>query len=519
MPRNIVLINCDSLRADFLSPYGCDFIPTPNIGHLAETGVTYTNAITAATVCAPARASALTGQLVSGHGYWTNQLSFRPGTRFFPERLRDAGYITAKVGVDDHITPDNDLGYRYIRLFTENKPGSVYLRQLQENHPEATRYGMVSEDGHHFKYTEEEHYDRWTCDNATAFLRSYSEKGTLPDGTATEDKPFFLNCSFLMPHAPYLPPQEVAGTVDETKMPDRLTLTRDDIPDVEAYRRAWIYDPCANAPAETKQAAERRLRLAYCEMIAEIDRLVGRITDTLRETGLWENTTVLFTTDHGSMEYDYGLDTKGPFPYHQQLFIPLLVANHPDLQPGTRSDCLCGNLDLGATILDIAGDQAPFGLSRSLIGMANGRVPEREVNISEFCDSCKNLVDKRYTFSYYPFTGVCTLFDRINDPAERVNLADLPAYAEVKLRFMMHLTDFLILAKGVRIEAHDLAPAVREGIEAKKPGFLDEFEICYPLPNMASVEKVREAGLDGDYNEFCRGREIKAHYGVYFQQK
>ncbi len=516
MPRNIVLISADSLRADFLSPYGCDFIPTPNIESLAQSGVTYTNAITAATVCAPARASALTGLLVSDHDYWTNQLSFRPGIEFLPERLRDAGYLTAKVGVDDHITPDNDMGYRYIKLFTENKPGSVYLKELQARHPEATHYGM-SEDGYHFKYPEDEHYDRWSCDNAVEFIQSYAESGTLPDGTSTEEKPFFLNCAFLMPHAPYLPPKEVAGLVDESKMPARMELTRDDIPAVEAYRRAWIYDPAAGAAPENKLEEQRKLRLAYCEMVAEIDRLVGRILDALRATGLWENTTVLLTADHGSMEYDYGLDTKGPFPYHGQLFIPMIVANHPRLEAGTRCDCLCGNIDIGATFLDIAGDTRAFGLSRSLIGMADGAVPEREVHISEFCDSCKNLIDKRYTFSYYPFTGVCTLFDRIEDPDETVNLANLPEYTEVKLRFMMHLTDYMILAKGVRIEAHDLAPEVKAGIEKKDPAFLDHFDICYPLPNMASVEKVREAGLDGDYNEFCRDREIKAHYGVYFK--
>ncbi len=519
MPRSIILINCDSLRRDFLSPYGCDFIPTPRIGQLAESGVTYTNAITAATVCAPARASALTGLLVSGHDYWTNQMSFRANMTFFPQRLADAGYITAKVGVDDHITPDNDNGYQYSKLFAENKPGSEYLRQLKEKHPEAVRYGMASEDGYHFLYPENEHYDHWTCDNAIDFLRSYSETGTLPDGTAAGDRPFFLNCAFLMPHAPYLPPLEVSGLVDETKIPPRLSLTRDDIPDVEQYRRAWIYDPASRAAPENRDEAERKLRLAYCEMVAEIDRLVGRIVDTLQETGLWENTTVLFTTDHGSMEYDYALDTKGPFPYHQQLFIPLIVANHPRLTPGTTCDCLCGNLDLGMTILDIAGDTAPFGLSRSLLGLADGTVPEREVNISEFCDSCKNLVDKRYTFSYYPFTGFCTLFDRIDDPSEMVNLADRAEYAETKLRFMMHLTDFMILSKGVRVEAHDLVPAVRLGIEKKDPAFLDSFDICYPVSSVNSLEQVKKAGLDGNYNEFCRGREIKAHYGIYFQQK
>jgi len=78
--RNVVLIVCDQLRPDFLSAYGSDFIPTPNIDELARNGVTFDNAITASTVCAPARASMVTGQLVSGHDGWTNNIPCRAGT-------------------------------------------------------------------------------------------------------------------------------------------------------------------------------------------------------------------------------------------------------------------------------------------------------------------------------------------------------------------------------------------------------------------------------------------------------
>jgi hypothetical protein len=122
----------------------------------------------------------------------------------------------------------------------------------------------------------------------------------------------------------------------------------------------------------------------------------------------------------------------------------------------------------------------------------------------------------RYTYIYYPFTGTARLYDRINDPEEKNNLISDPAYAALERRFLMHTIDFMLLSKGVRIEAHDMTPETRAGIEKKHPRFLDNFDIAYPISTRAAQQRLRDAGLDADYNEFCRTRPIKAHYGVYF---
>lgn len=515
--RNVLLVICDQLRPDYLHAYGADFIPTPNLDRLAGEGMTFTNAITASTVCAPARASFITGLPVSAHGAWTNNIPCKEGTVYLPERMNDAGYMTAAVGVYDHAPYGNTCGYQYTRVFDENPDSCEYFDELKAKHPDATHRYMG--EGLQFKYGEEDHYDTWGCDKAIEFIESYTQTGQAPDGTrpSSPDAPFFLYCGFLMPHGPNFPPKEVSGSVDPDKLPEPWILERDDIPGVEAYRRAFLNPPEALKDPRSVFSQRMKERLAYCEMIVAIDRLVGRLIHTLEEQGIYENTTIIFSGDHGSCDNDYNISTKGPWPYSPQLFIPMIIANHPELAPGSRSDVLCGNMDIGATVLDIAGDPRAFGLSRSMIGMAKGTVPERSVHMSEFCDSLKNLVDKRYTFSYYPFTGKYTLFDRIADPRTTKDLAKDPAYTEVVQRFLMKTIDLMILAKGVRIEAHDLIPEVRAGIEEMHPTFLDDFEICYPLDSMESVRRVREAGLDADYNEFCREKKVTAHYGVYWE--
>lgn len=515
--RNIVLILVDELRPDFIGPYGADFVRTPNLDALAAEGATFDNAITASTVCAPARGAILTGRFVSGHGAWTNDVPFNEGCTFLPERLNEAGYMTAAVGVSDHVTSENSRGCQYRSLFDGSNPDGKYMTYLKSAYPEARRY--AEDDGtSHFKYPEPYFYDRWSCDQATDFIEHYAKNGTAPDGTApkTENAPFFLYCGFLSPHGPHLPPHGLEGAVDPEKIPTVLTTRRQDIAPVEKYRRAFLnsHEELVNPEAAVpRRMQERRI---YCEMIAEVDALVGRIVQSLKDNGIYEDTTIIFSSDHGSVNNDYNVVTKGPWPYRPQLFIPLIVANAPGLQPNTHSDCLCGNLDIGGTALALAGDEKAFGVSRSLIGMANGSVPQREVNMSEFSDACKTLVNKQYTFTYYPFTGQTCLYDRVNDPLETVDLSGRPEYAALEKKFLMDVVDFMCIAKGVRLEAHDVVPEIRQGLEKKHPQFMDDFDIAFPLTSWDEVERVRDAGLDHTYNEFCREKPIMAHYGVYF---
>jgi hypothetical protein len=82
--------------------------------------------------------------------------------------------------------------------------------------------------------------------------------------------------------------------------------------------------------------------------------------------------------------------------------------------------------------------------------------------------------------------------------------AELPYLKDIERKFLMHVIDMMVLAKGVRLEAHDLVPEIREGLEKKHPKFMDNFDIAYPIASMRDIERIREAGLDADYQEFCK---------------
>jgi len=297
----------------------------------------------------------------------------------------------------------------------------------------------------------------------------------------------------------------VKGTCDADALPAPLERLADGLLPTALYRRVREGTP----PPEAIPA----IRVAYAEMIVAIDREIGRVLDHLDALGARENTTLLFSADHGDLLWDFGLTAKGPFPYHGQLAIPMVVANHPCLAPGTRSASLVGNIDLPGTVLDIAGDGRPLGVSRSLLDLAQEEPRQpREVSFSEFCDSIKTVEDGRYRYSYYPFTEHAELYDRREDPHELVNLAGRPETADLERRFLKHLLDFDVIARGTRVEAHDFVPDQQEGLRRKHPGFACEFPVAYPL-NRAEVARLEDAGLDAGFNEFCRGKPIQAFYG------
>ncbi len=502
--KNALLILCDQLRTSFLNVYNPDIpIPTPHIDELARRGVTFNNCVTASPVCAPARASMLTGRYVSDHGAWTNNVPGRAGLEFLPQRMNCAGYDTAVFGCFDHYPHDDLAGFQYAKLMEGGLLGEQeeYWQFLKKRHPEITT--IFNGDDLSFSFPEDEFYDYWTATQAVNYLADHAAQ--------RPDTPFYACVSFLSPHSPLYPPREVQGTVDTDKLPKPLPREEGMSP-VTTYRGALV-------TPRKPLSRQMQERTAYAELIVEIDRQIGRLLDTLKEHDLYDNTTIIFTADHGDMLEDFGLTTKGPYPYRSQLFVPMIVSGDPSLDGGTYSDSLVTNLDVGATLLDIAGDTRRFGSSRSLLDAAreNPRHP-REVNYSEFCDAMKVVTDKRYTFAYFPFTGYVDLYDRIEDPNELHNLAGKPEYAAVEARFLKCIIEFMAVAKGVRIEAHDLIPQMKDGLVKYLPDFPEDFMLAYPISSETERERLRAAGLDADYNEFCKSQPIYAHYGVYWEK-
>lgn len=253
----------------------------------------------------------------------------RDGVEFLAERMNEAGYVTGAFGKLHHTPPDDPRGFQEAALMEEGRLGEAepYFEWLRECRP-------------------------------------------------GDDDPFLAWVSFQGPHEPLDPPSAVKGTVDTEGLPAPLERPDDDLAGVVEYRKA-------RGPAVDSREEVMARRTAYAEIVVEIDRQVGRILDRLEELDVFEETTVVFAADHGDLLGDFGLWAKGPFPYRGQLDVPMIVANHPAIQGGTRSDRPAGTIDIPGTCLDVAyplsaGDREKLleaGLSAEYNEFCRGRDP------------------------------------------------------------------------------------------------------------------------------------------------
>ncbi|MDP7396983.1 MAG: sulfatase-like hydrolase/transferase [Lentisphaeria bacterium] len=455
-PRDVVVILCDQLRCDFLSLYGCRAIPTPNLDRLAREGVVFDRAITASAVCGPARASMMTGLYPAQHGVWTNDLPFRPGLRYLPECMNELGYHTGAFGKLHHAPALDAKGFGTARQMEEGRLGAdePYFKWLQTRHPEVTDIWNTdyTPQTMQFRFAAEEHYEYWIASQAIDWMASIAA-----------DQPLFAWVSFQGPHGPWNPPRELRGCCDAALLPRVRTDKEGGASPIEQHRTGQ--DPEIVAPPLDPVRDNEAIRVSYAEMIAFSDRQIGRVLEALDKNGRLENTTIIFSADHGDMLGDFGLWGKGALSRSAQLSVPLVIANHPDLTPGSKSEALTGNLDIPGTVLDIAGAPLEIGLSRSLLDLMGPEPKQaRAANFSELGDGIKIVETAAYRYCYYPFSGCGELLRLDGCADERVTIEGSAEYEAKEREFLKHLLDFEALKNGVLIRDAEMPPTTRARI-------------------------------------------------------
>ena len=269
----------------------------------------------------------------------------------------------------------------------------------------------------------------------------------LEEFARARDKPFLLKCSFPDPHHPFTPP----GRYFDLYRPDDMAL-----PESWAIERAlapphlaWLLDQrdagtrLASTPALfacSEREAREAIALSF-GMIAMIDDAIGRILARLAALGLAHDTVVIFTTDHGDYMGDHQLLLKGPIHYDSITRVPLIWADPARADGGTRRAAMAGTIDLAPTILARAG-LAPFNGMQggSLLGVIDGtQAALRDAMVIEeegqrvylgFAQRVRmrTLVTERHRLSVYDGAAWGELYDRQEDPHERVNRWADPAH-------------------------------------------------------------------------------------------
>ncbi|HQE22176.1 MAG TPA: sulfatase-like hydrolase/transferase [Thermosynergistes sp.] len=456
---NIILIMTDQQRFDTIRALGFPYMDTPNLDRLVEEGIALTNCFCTAPSCAPSRAALFTGGYPHSTGVFKNADKW---PRTWVEDLAESGYhcvnigkmhtypYQAPYGFHERYVVENKDRYLEGRYFFDEwdkalharglpKPGRVMYRNLKDYRE---RMGAFE-----WELPEDMHPDMFVGGMATWWIDRY------PKTT-----PLFLQIGFPGPHPPYDPPLRYAKPYLKKDLPIPAVSERDlasQPPPFLALRKhnSEVDHDSVVFSLNPSREQLHRMRAYYLANVTMIDEKIGEILQALEAKGYLENAVVIFTSDHGDCLGDHGHVQKWTM-YDEIVKMPAIIWSPGRFDGGQRLDNLYSQIDIGATILELADLQIPANMeAESLIPALEGRGTEGRKCVfaehsrdailreTEFMTMVRTKDWKLVHFLDEPFGQ---LFDLKNDPKEVNNLWDDPRYADQKEALMRVMLNWLI---------------------------------------------------------------------------
>lgn len=436
-PPNIVVIQADQMAAQALGAYGNEAALTPNMDALAQDGAVFDRAYCNTPLCAPSRASMMTGRMPSEVDCLDNGDDFAASVPTFAHRLRKLGYHTALIGRMHFIGPDQHHGFEE-RLTTDVYPADLDMVP-DWNRPLADKLQWYHEADPVFSAGATKANVQQDFDDEVIFrtLRHLNDRKRA-NQAAGESRPFLMVTSFIHPHDPYEPPRENWDRFAEVAIPDPAhPEVPDEAVDPHSHRLRTMSGFDKRNPGIDDV---RRARRAYYAAVSYIDDHVGRIRQRLEELDLSENTVIIVTSDHGDMLGEKGLWYKMS-PYEQSSRVPIIINGPTEfVTPGRYASpvCLVDLMPMLVELADGAGVAGAAGVSlfETARREAAGELePEdRDIVMEYFAEGTYRpqvtLIRGQYKLTICPGDPKL-LFDLETDPDELVNRAGDAEYAEL----------------------------------------------------------------------------------------
>jgi arylsulfatase A-like enzyme len=357
---NILWIGVDQMRADALLDPA---VQTPNLDRLREQSILFQNAYSPSSLCTPSRGSMFTGLFAFKHGMGTNCDMYHALARELPKpeqllhsRLREMGYRTGFTGkwhVGTELGP-GDYGFEGMSVpgYGDLRQDEGYQQYLSENN---LSYGPVLNP--HFANPKQQTLQAGTWNGplestTTYYLVNYSLDllGDFAQTFNRDGRPFFLTCQFWAPHGPALPSPEFVGIHERDAISQPENWPDNYLGKPRRYHR--LVNSFFSKLPQTWAGWQEIIGLSR-DYTTMVDGQIGRLLDRLDELGLVEDTLVIFTSDHGDMQGNHGLQDKG-YMYQEAHQVPLLVRLPGQKISGQRNQ-LVYNMDIFPTILDLLG--------------------------------------------------------------------------------------------------------------------------------------------------------------------
>lgn len=430
---NFVLIMADQLAGAALPVYGHPVVKTPHLSALAAGGVVFEQAYCNSPLCAPSRASMLSGQLPSRLGTFDNAAEFPAEMPTIAHYLRALGYQTCLVGKMHLIGPDQLHGFEE-RLTTDIYPADFGWTP-DWNQPPEHRFSWYHNMLSVVQAGQCVTSNQLDFDEDVAFQ---AERKIFDMARSPDDRPFFLTVSFTHPHDPFAitPPYWDLYEHDEIDMPAVGPVPYDQL-DPHCQR---LYHMCAMDQYRLTPARVRAARHACYSAISYIDEKVGQVLHALQSAGLDENTVIIFTSDHGEMLGERGMWYKMSF-FEWSARVPLIVYA-PKRFPARRVSRNVSLVDLLPTLVDLAANGQPAPLAApvdgaSLIPLLHGDTAGwGDTVYAEYLAEgavAPCLMVRRGPFKYiYSPADPPQLYNLETDPQELANLAGQPEFAAIE---------------------------------------------------------------------------------------
>ena len=434
MPLNIILFQVDQLAAQWLPAYGKRLVKTPNLDGLADNGVVFDNNYCNSPLCSPSRFSMLAGALPSRIGAYDNASDFPSDVPTVAHYLRLRGYSTVLAGKTHFCGPDQLHGFEK-RLTTDIYP-SDYGWTPDWEHPErrpSWYHNMVNvRDAGVAARTNQLDYDEEVIFSARRELFDIAR--------SADDRPFFMMISLTHPHDPYVQRKEFV---------DLYPLDAIDLPSVRASdvpldpHSARLRQVSAMDEFEIDDEMIIRARRSYYASISYIDRQLGLVLQTLRESGQLDRSAIVFTSDHGDMLGERGLWYKMSW-LEPSARLPLVI-HAPRIAKPSRVSRSVSLMDLLPTFVELSGappvDPGTID-GRSLVPHLTGSGGHDEaigVYLGEGAIAPLFMIRRGRWKFIASMPDPDQLYDLSNDPQERLNLAGSPEQEPVVRAFRQEL--------------------------------------------------------------------------------
>ena len=431
---NILLIMSDEHPWWYSGAYGHPNIITPNIDKLAENGIVFDAAYCNSPMCAPARASLLTGRHVTFHEVWDNSAPLRDDIPTYAHSFTAGGYRTIYAG-KMHVMGANQLHGFMERWTQTNYPATFDWTQ-------SNRHGAHVNQGQNIDRVFEAGVGRTTdycLDDETLFRVKH---GLRYLNRLEDDIPFFLQVSFNHPHYPFVAPQEYYDmySYDDVIMPELPEgFWNPENLKNESSHLQWsrqhgkLHKP---VPDDVLLRASRAIKART----TILDEYIGEIIDLLKELDMYENTIIIYTSDHGSHMGERGLWHKNT-AMDPSAKIPMIFAG-PNIPGGRRTSEAVSLMDFGPTLTSLAGIDMIYPVTdgRDFSDLVLGKRESLDglVIFEQYGEGThrgyrmvrKGKYKLIYVPDYAPGGGV-DLYDLENDPGEWNDLSEKEEYQDI----------------------------------------------------------------------------------------